>query len=263
MGRVQGLMGAGRSVGVVIAALAGGWLAQHAGWHSVFAALAALTVLTALSLRWLPEPVRDPQTRFSWRGFGVLAERATWVRLLLAMLVAALGLGANQVMIPELQRTLGLDSASAGALGAIWALGGLVGALAGGRLFDQHGLRRSVLASMMLLAAGTAALTLPDGLPAACAVVFVFGVGFGASQATTFAALMACVPKTAAAASFAALMMMVNLGYAAGVGLTGVYATLWSGRAVLGSYAAALAVVALVAAACWAAQRRPAGQLAG
>lgn len=263
MGRVQGLMGAGRSVGVVIAALLGGWLAQHAGWSSVFSVLAALTVATGFSLRLMPEPLRGPDARFSWRGFKVLAEGATWARLSLAMLVAATGLGANQIMAPELQRQFGLDNASVGALGATWALGGLLGAVVGGRLFDRIGMARAVLASMVFLAVSMAALTVAPGLFIAYALVFAFGMGFGASQAATFASLMACTPRQAAAASFAALMMMVNLGYAAGVGLSGVWVTRWGGAAVLMAYATALLATALITASWWAAKRREVAPLAG
>jgi PAT family beta-lactamase induction signal transducer AmpG len=256
MGRVQGLMGAGRSVGVVIAALAGGWVAQHLGWGSVFPMLAGLTVATALSLAVLPKASRLQQARFSWSGFKVLAMPATWLRLSLAMVVAALGLGANQVMLPELQRGLGLDSASVGVLGAVWALGGLFGAVLGGRLFDQFGMRRAVLVSVLLLAGSLAALSVAPALLFAYLLVFFYGVGFGASQATTFATLMACTPKEPAAASFAALMMMVNVGYAVGVGVTGIWAARWGGSTVLLAYSVALLAIALMAMSLWGMARR-------
>ena len=184
MGRVQGLMGAGRSFGVVIAALAGGWVAQHLGWTSVFPLLAGLTAATALSLKVLPEPSRRQLARFSWSGFKVLAMPTTWLRLSLAMVVAALGLGANQVMLPELQRGLGLDSATLGVLGAMWALGGLFGAVLGGRVFDQLGMRRAVLVSVLVLAGSLSALSIAPGLLGAYFLVFFFGMGFGASHNT-------------------------------------------------------------------------------
>lgn len=263
MGRAQGLMGAGRSVGVVIAALVGGWLAQHAGWSSVFAALAALTLVTIFSLRLLPEPSRGPEAHFSWRAFGVLAKRATWARLSLAMLVAAAGLGANQVMAPELQRRFAVDSESLGMLGATWAFGVLLGAVLGGRLFDRKGMTRALLASMLFLAVAIAALAVVPGLLMAYWMVLFFGMGFGASQATSFASLMACTPRDAAAGSFAALMMMVNIGYAAGVGIAGVLATRWGETAVLAICAAALFISALLMAAGWVANRWTTQRVAG
>lgn len=68
--------------------------------------------------------------------------------------------------------------------------------------------------------------------------------------------LMACTPKDPAAASFAALMMMVNVGYAAGVGVTGIWATRWGASTVLLAYSGTLLAIAVVAMAWWGMTRR-------
>ena len=75
-GILQGFMVGGRSIGVIVAASAAGFIAQHLGWSSVFYFLAILTLIPLPLIFFIKEITRTPDMRFNWSAFQSLQELA-------------------------------------------------------------------------------------------------------------------------------------------------------------------------------------------
>lgn len=164
----------GISAGIMLAYLAGGWVAQNIGWREAFYIVGVPGLLLALVVRFtLPEPQRgaSEQRTDSGKQPSLLAV----VRFLLArpsflyMAIAAglssfVGYSVVNFMPSFVVRSFGMDVATLGVwLGLIYGFAGGAGFFGGGYLADHIGrnghrkalwfIALSMLASAILLAA--------------------------------------------------------------------------------------------------------------
>jgi len=224
-GTLQGFMVGGRAVGVIVTAAAVGLLAEKASWTAVFWALAALTLLPLPLVLGLREAPRPAARRFTWGAFHAFRRREVWLVAVVGLVSFLVIVGANQLINPFVQKTLGISLSTAGLLTTLWGAGVTAGGLAGGRLMDRLSLRAIPLAmglataALLLLAFGvvpTAALAL------VFALVAFFGLAYGFYQAAYFALAMRFTEAGIAASMFAILMAFTNVGQGIGLGLGGV-----------------------------------------
>lgn len=240
-GIIQGVMVAGRAVGVIVVASAVGVLAERASWFAVFWLLAGLTLLPLPLVLSLRESPRAAQHRFDWKAFSAFRSVSVW-------LVAAVGLvsflvivGANQLVNPFIEAQLKISLSVAGSLTTVWGIGVVLGGLAGGRLMDRLGSRAILIgmggSSLVLMVLGLV-LTPQSPLVLAFVLAGLFGLVYGVYQAAFFALAMAYTAAGIAASMFAILMAFTNVGQGIGLGLGGVLADTLGYAGAFGVFAA-------------------------
>lgn len=227
-GTIQGFMVGGRAIGTIVAASAVGLLAQYIGWNAVFWVLAALTLLPLPLVLMVKEEPRLADMRFEWRAFSAFKRWPVIAVGLVGLLVFLVIVGANQLINPFLQETLGLSLSQAGFITSLWGIGVVVGSLVGALLKKRLKDVSATLVMLILVAAALAALALlirPElNLTLAILLVMAFGVAYGAAQTITFALCMRFVDARIAASMFAILMAFTNVGQGIGLGLGGTLA---------------------------------------
>ena len=233
--------------GMTAGQLAGGLFADAApGWRGAFATLAAgyavIAALLIAAMRGHPPPVAaGAPLSFVPQLLRVLA--VPWARvILLAVALEGIFLLGPMAYFPAyLNARHGLSLAAASALVALYAVGGLVYAVAARRLVQDWGERRMVLTGGVLTGGGLLAFWLsPWGL-AAAPVTLVLGFGAYLLHNTlhTHATQMAPEVRGTAVALFAFCLFA---GQAIGVSAAGAVLDRFGFAPVLGVPAAVLVV---------------------
>ena len=220
-GTIQGLMVGGRALGVVIVAGILGLVVDRLSWSAVFTGLALLTLIPLPLVLRVREGARPARAAFDWKAFGAFKR---WPIIALALLGALYSLitnGANQIVNPDLQLKFNISYTQAGFMTAVWGLGVVAGSLAGGRLTDRIGQRKSVLGAAAVSLLAVLGLAAMPSLGAAWALVALFGLAYGFYETVYFAVSMRATDPRIAASMFALLMAVANIGTGIGLALSG------------------------------------------
>ena len=218
-GTVQGIMVAGRALGIVLISATVGVLSQLANWHAVFISLAVMTLIPIPMVLILKEPSRPPGRTFEWKAFRIFRKRQIVALGLLGILGFIVASGANQLINPFLQETFGISYMMAGFYAAVWGLGVILGGVTGGRLTDRIGHRRSVKGALFASLITVFFIALISNPLLAWPLVFLFGLAYGYFETVFFATSMGKTDMRIAASMFAVLMAVANIG--SGIGLAG------------------------------------------
>ncbi|MDI1238969.1 MAG: MFS transporter [Polaromonas sp.] len=183
--------GLGSTLGIVGGQLAGGLLTDALGWRWAFAFLTLLFGVVG-SLLWgdwrrqqaapaVPAPAAAvPGARHGFVKQALLIITGPWSRvvLLMALVEGAAGFGVLAIWASHLHRSLGLSLSLAGAIVALFGLGGVMYMAVGRHMIHRFGQQRLVLLGGLLV--GLCALVLaftPHWLPAVPASLLA-GFGF-------------------------------------------------------------------------------------
>lgn len=163
-----GVLTMAQPVGTALSYLSTGLLVGFGfGWRTAFWLLAIPALLTALALRWLPEPPRGVNDQLtaregqagapSWRDYLQLARTPSYLLDTLAMSANSFAMGGLAYWMPTfLHKERGVALATADiAFGLITAAAGAAGTLGGGALTDRLGIRHPTAAAWV---AGVSAL---------------------------------------------------------------------------------------------------------
>ncbi|WP_159983250.1 MULTISPECIES: MFS transporter [unclassified Novosphingobium] len=240
------LMFSGYAVGGMVAAGLGIWLLPRFGWQAMFIAAAVPLALLPLILRSLPESIgflirngehdkaRAILRRLSpddaaalagtlsypensakraslaelFRHNRALGTTAMWLSFFCCLLmVYALG-----SWLPQLMRSAGYSLGSSLSFLFALNLGGMFGAISGGRLADRFGLPRVVMAYFLLGAVCITLLGVNSATPVLYLLIFVAGAGTTGTQILLYASV----------ADFYTLSVRgTGLGWASSVGRIG------------------------------------------
>ncbi len=220
-GTIQGLMVGGRALGVVIVAGILGLLVDRLSWSAVFIGLALLTLIPLPLVLRIREGERPARAAFDWKAFGAFKRWPIVALALLGALYSLITNGANQVVNPFLQEKFDISFTQAGFMTAVWGLGVVAGSLAGGRLTDRIGQRKSVLGAAAVSLLAVLGLAAMPSLGAAWALVALFGLAYGFYETVYFAVSMRATDPRIAASMFALLMAVANIGTGIGLALSG------------------------------------------
>ena len=223
-GTIQGIMVAGRALGIVIVSGVIGVIAQNISWQAVFWFLAILPILPLPIVLAVKEEPRKADRAFEWKAFSAFRKKDV---IMLGVLGAAYSLiiyGANQNVNPFLSVSYGINLTTAGLISMVWGIGVVIGGIAGGRLTDKIGQRNAVKVAVFASLATVLGLSIINSVSLAWILVFIFGLAFGYYETIFFAISMnLCEPKIAAS-MFALLMAVANIGTAIGLALSGALA---------------------------------------
>jgi len=216
-GTVQGIMVAGRALGIVLISATVGILSELANWNAVFLSLAIMTVIPIPLVLILKEPSRPPGRTFEWSAFRAFGKKPVIALGLLGIVGFIITSGANQLVNPFLRESFGISYMQAGFYAAIWGVGVILGGITGGRLTDRIGHKRSMKSALItsLVTVFFIAFILDPIL--AWPLVFLFGLAYGYFETVYFATSMGKTDMRIAASMFAILMAVANIG--SGIGL--------------------------------------------
>jgi len=219
-GTVQGIMVAGRALGIVLISATVGVLSQLANWDAVFISLAVMTLIPIPMVLILKEPARPPGRTFEWSAFRAFGKRQIVALGLLGILGFIVASGANLLINPFLQETFGISYMMAGFYAAVWGLGVIAGGVTGGKLTDRIGHPRSLRWAIYASLVTVFLIALITNPLLAWPLIFLFGLSYGYFETVYFATSMGKTDMRIAASMFAILMSVANIG--SGIGLAGV-----------------------------------------
>ncbi|MDB6002602.1 MAG: Permease of the major facilitator superfamily [Rhizobacter sp.] len=250
-GRVVGTVQAGVVIGLLLARVFAGALADAWNWRAVYLVSAALSLpLAALLWRTLPRSPR-PQERLSYGRllasmFGLLAhDRVLRTRGVIAMLMfAALSIFWSAVVLPLSAPPFSLSHTAIGSLGLVGVLGALAAGRSG-RWADRGLAQRTTGAALLLLMACWLPLALMPHAPWALVVGVVALDLAGQAIHVTNQSMIFRSSSAAASRLVGCYMVFYAVGSGAGaIASTQVYATAgWNGVCLLGAGVSALALV--------------------
>jgi MFS transporter, DHA1 family, inner membrane transport protein len=246
------LMITGLTLANVIGVPLGTFVAQHASWRLVLAAVAVVGLVTIAGLlAWMPAVAGEPTDLRS--ELGAFRRRQVWLVLGLTVVGFAAMFSVYSYVSPILTELGGIPEAWVTPVLALFGIGTTVGTLAGGRLGDRFGLS-FVAVGMVAIAAVLSAFALLARTPAAAVVLLMlFGaVSFAIGPVVQSRVIDAArVPggSLVAGANQAAFNLANATGAALGAGVLsagwGYTAPIWVG-AVLALAGAGVALLAVL-----------------
>ncbi len=219
----------GVPIGTMLAAMGGGWLAQHFDWRVAFWALGAPGLIAAVTLKLtVREPPRinaDAQAPSFGETLKTLAgKQAFWHVAFGAALVSFVGYSTAQFLPAYIVRSYGLSGFQASmAFGLIAGLAAGLGTFSGGLLSDRLAARHPRVLSWLPAFGLSAALPLyllafyQADFRAAFAILLVAPILHYIYLAPTFALAQSVAPPRMRATAAAVLILVINLiGYGLG-----------------------------------------------
>jgi MFS transporter, PAT family, beta-lactamase induction signal transducer AmpG len=223
-GILQGFMVGGRSVGVIVAASAAGFIAQYMNWPSVFYFLAILTLIPVPLIFFIKEVARTAGVRFNWSAFGAFKKAQVLAAAGVGLVVFMVVVGANQLINPTFTERFKIDLSTAGLITTVWGIGCVIGAFAGGLVMDKAGNRKALRLSLLTVVPALIFLAYVNNLPLAWAAAVLFGLAYGLTQSVAFALAMKYTEPSIAASMYSILMAVTNVGQGIGLGIGGAIA---------------------------------------
>lgn len=243
-GKTVGTVMTGLLLGILLSRVVSGFVAEHAGWRTMFLA-AAVSMALIGALMWRHLPTFEPTTRLPYRALlGSLAQ--LWRRHG-ALRRAALAQGLLSVGFSAFWSTLAvllhgapfhLGSAAAGAFGLAGAAGAL-GAPIAGRIADKHGPGAVTKLGAALVVASFASMSLMPLLdPSACLwLLAASAIGFDLGVQATLVAhqtIVYGIDPGARSRLNAVLFVGMFIGMATGAALGSLLLAQWGWMAVTG-----------------------------
>jgi PAT family beta-lactamase induction signal transducer AmpG len=220
-GKIQGIMVAGRALGMVLISGILGLLVDKISWSAGFIALAILTAIPIPMVLKTKEAEKSVDKQFKWGAFKEFKKFSIIALGLLGALYSLIINGTSQLVNPFLEQKFSISYTTAGVIASVLGIGIVAGSLLGGKLVDRIGQKRSVQLSLLVTLLAVAVLSLITTPATAWILVFIFGVAFGLYETVYFAIAMRETNISIAATMFSILMAVANLGTGIGLALSG------------------------------------------
>lgn len=218
---VQSAMIGGKAAGFIVMSLVFGTIAQSYGYGPTLMVIATACLLPFLLFRSIPQeaPTLQEEDRLCKKDFKHIFQGSFGFFAIYAVLYSAANFGIDGLITYYLSSDFEIEKTQIGQYGSLRGLGGIIGAIAAAWAFSKANYFRVAIAGSALLSAGaiTAAGVLNGQNFHIFAITWGFAWGF---QETVFVtiAMSFCRVKLAAA-TFASIMAVANLGTALGEGL--------------------------------------------
>ncbi|MDT0264739.1 MFS transporter [Streptomyces sp. DSM 44915] len=182
-GRAIGAVAAGLTVSLVVGVPLGSWLGAEFGWRATFVLVAGLTVVAvAVTAGTLPRLPDQPATGVRER-LSLLRRPAVLTCVAGTVVGACAGLLPYVFIAPVIVDLTGAERSWVPVVIGVYGLAGAIGTVLGGRLNDQWGTDRSVLALLTLVCGATVAMAVTGllgggdvPLPLLVALIVVWGL---------------------------------------------------------------------------------------
>ena len=218
---IQSFMVGGRAIGVIVASLVTGFLAENVSWNSVFWTLAILTLIPFILLPLVKEPKEDEEEKFEWKAFNAFKDIKVIAVSIFGFIVFAAVIGANFIINPFIEQTAGISLSQAGLISTTWGVGVVIGSIIGGFIMKKVSIKKSLIIGVSITSILIVTLSFINSLTVALIIVPSFGIGYGITQTMAFALCMRFTVATIAASMYSILMAVTNIGQGAGMGIAG------------------------------------------
>ena len=219
---IQSFMVGGRAIGVIVASLVTGYLAQNVSWDSVFWTLAILTLIPFILLPLVKEPKEENEEEiFEWKAFSAFKNGQVLAVAAFGFIVFAAVIGANFMINPFVEQTAGINLTQAGFISTTWGIGVVIGSIIGGLIMKKISIKKSLFIGVTITSLLIVTLSLINSYELALIIVPIFGIGYGITQTMAFALCMRFTVAAIAASMYSILMAVTNIGQGAGMGIAG------------------------------------------
>lgn len=218
-GQIQGVMVVGRALGVVILASIYGRVIELFGWKVIFVAVALLTLLPQILLRFTHESEQRSQSQaFSWEALHHLWRPDIFRFSLYAIVYSVAIYGANAIIALFANEGLGQSLVAVGDVAALGGLGMVVGGAVSTYLIRRPTI--SIWQQGVWTAAAVFTILLLMALVATesnIMIMFVlWGICLSASELIYITLAMAKADRRMGAGQFAIFMAISNIGVGLG-----------------------------------------------
>ncbi len=219
---IQSFMVGGRAIGVIVASLVTGYLAQNVSWDSVFWTLAILTLIPFILLPLVKEPKEENEEEiFEWKAFSAFKNGQVLAVAAFGFIVFAAVIGANFMINPFVEQTAGINLTQAGFISTTWGIGVVIGSIIGGLIMKKISIKKSLFIGVTITSLLIITLSFINSYELALIIVPIFGIGYGITQTMAFALCMRFTVAAIAASMYSILMAVTNIGQGAGMGIAG------------------------------------------
>lgn len=231
-GEAIGLYGLAALLPAMVGLPGGVWLAEHAGFGTLFLVTTAAATIASAAAFTLSAHRSAPAA-----GGHVLAVLRVRRVALQALIFTASTIGAGVLITFVPIITTGTAHPVAAAALLVDTATTALARLVAGRRSDRRGVGRMIQLSLLLVAGGAALVAFTGSPAAVLAGMAIFGVGFGALQNLTLISMFASVSQS----QFGQVSAVWNMAFDAGMGLG---ATAFGYLAIATGYRIALLVIA-------------------
>jgi MFS family permease len=191
----MGIHGAAGSVGQILTPTAAYLIGVLLDWRIAYAIFGALSILSALTLRRIPEEGGMARNE-AFKPLRLLKAPNLWILLLYNILVGLFYRGIELFFPTFLSSGRGFTGGLAALSTSLILLFGVLGQYLGGREADRHGSERVIFASSAGVLAGMLILLLsPMSIAGVLAFIILFGAGYYAHQPAMTSLMGAVSPR--------------------------------------------------------------------
>jgi PAT family beta-lactamase induction signal transducer AmpG len=214
--RANGIMSAGKFVGVVCGGQGLLWVASVAGWPAAYGlAIALLLVPATLVLGVRESPLPAQPSRLLGLALRAFSSRVVLLAAGFALILDLADSFTFPLTYPLFRNQLGFSEQQVASLATLGGIVGALGALLGGVLGDRLGCRRTLAGACLGVAVLNLGFSACRGLwghfPVLLAYTAVEGMMVGVVYATTLALFMNLTNPRVAATQFQVYMALLNV----------------------------------------------------
>lgn len=220
-GEGMGILSFFGMTGMGIGNYVGGVIAIHSDINVLFYSSAGVALLSVIVIAGMKETVENKQ-KFSGSLLKIKAvdiyEPTVLVPSVVMMLVT-FSFGAALTLAPDLSVSLGI--ANKGLFFSYFTMTSLVSRVVGGRLSDEFGRRKVLIAAMLIVGTGSVYIGFSQSAFQLFTGALIFGAGYGLSSPALFAWAADLAPDKFRGRGFSTLFMALEIGIGMGALLAG------------------------------------------
>jgi len=220
-GEGMGILSFFGMIGMGIGNYVGGVIANHYPMDVLFYSSAAVAILSVVVLAGMKETLENRQ-KFSLKLLQVkksdIYEPTVLVPSVVMMLVT-FSFGTALTLAPDLSTHLGIDNK--GLFFSYFTITSLISRVVGGRLSDDFGRRKVLIAAMIVVGTGTTYIGFAGNAFHFVVGALIFGAGYGLSSPALFAWAADLAPNEFRGRGFSTLFMALEIGIGVGALLAG------------------------------------------
>ncbi|WP_424963103.1 MFS transporter [Ekhidna sp.] len=220
-GEGMGILSFFGMTGMGIGNYVGGVIAIHYNINVLFYSSAGVAILSVLTIMGMKETLENKQ-RFSGSLLKIKKEdiyEPTVLVPTIVMMLVTFSFGAALTLAPDLSVHLGI--ANKGLFFSYFTITSLISRVVGGRLSDEFGRRKVLIAAMLIVATGSVYIGFSSSPFHLFTGALIFGAGYGLSSPALFAWAADLAPDKFRGRGFSTLFMALEIGIGMGALLAG------------------------------------------
>ncbi|MEM7336667.1 MAG: MFS transporter [Chloroflexota bacterium] len=220
-GLVQSVMTSGRAVGIVIMAVAIGWIAQLFGWLPVYIIMSISLLIPMVWIFQIREPAKgSAQESFDWSAFQALIKPSYLIFALYSIIVWFAYQGADGLVTFYMSKELGATESQLGYYGSIRGAGMIGGAFLTTFLIGKIGRRATTFLILGLVTTGAFIFSRAGSVGFLLGFAAIWGGIAGLTWTIHTVLSMTRADPRIAGSMFAISMAFANIGWALGDGVS-------------------------------------------